>query len=419
MNTIERRLFLKRMLSAGVWGGSLVWAPAFSRAASLATSGQGPGSAIGSGAQLTASGVIKPKGTLGEDLYLAARQRGAQHEIAVFDANGRVVKTVPIPDRGHSFAIDANHERVVAFGRQPGFFAMSFKLDDSDGPPSKITAALGRHFFGHGVFSPDGGLLAATENDYDEGRGVIGLYQPNAQGQWQRVGEWSTHGIGPHEMILMPDGRTVCVANGGLLTHPDYGKLVLNRDSMQPSLVYIDLLTGELQEQVFVPSPWQQLSIRHLTLDADGVVWFGGQYAGPATHSPPLVGYHRRGQVLAFAHPGDSSSGAWQPLKNYVGSLACDESGRFIATTSPVGGVAMFWDAAKAARVGVAPLFDGCGVACAPGGGFLISSGAGQLCHVSLAGVLQDGESSPAIDIQLISSSAEVSWDNHMRRVQA
>ncbi|MBC2768735.1 DUF1513 domain-containing protein [Pusillimonas minor] len=423
MSTIERRLFLKRMLGAGLWGGSLVWAPAYARTVSLGAVAQGQRQGYGQG-QEPASGLELPpsdlggaKSALGDGMYLAARRRGVQHEIAVFDASGQAVKTVPIPDRGHSFAIDANRGRVVAFGRQPGYFAVPFTLDDNDSPPTEITSAPGRHFFGHGVFSPDGDVLAATENDYDGGRGVIGLYQPNGQGQWPRVGEWSTHGIGPHEMILMPDGRTVCVANGGLLTHPDYGKLILNRDSMQPSLAYIDLQTGKLLEQVFVPQPWQQLSIRHLALDGNGVVWFGGQYAGPATHTPPLVGYHQRGQALSFANPGSSASGHWRPLNNYVGSLACDESGRLIATTSPVGGVAMFWDATKRTAVGATPLFDGCGVAQAPGGGFLISSGAGQLCHVSLAGPGQVGGASPSINIRSISSDADVSWDNHMRRV--
>ncbi|PAX95204.1 Tat pathway signal protein, partial [Bordetella pertussis] len=38
---------------------------------------------------------------------------------------------------------------------------------------------------------------------------------------------FDTAGIGPHEALLLPDGKTVCVANGGILTHPDYGKLEL------------------------------------------------------------------------------------------------------------------------------------------------------------------------------------------------
>ena len=39
-----------------------------------------------------------------------------------------------------------------------------------------IPSIEGRHFFGHGVFSPDGKLLYATENDFEAARGVIGVY---------------------------------------------------------------------------------------------------------------------------------------------------------------------------------------------------------------------------------------------------
>src|SRR3546814_6417709 len=94
----------------------------------------------------------------------------------------------------------------------------------------------------------------------------------------------------------MPDGRTLCVANGGILTHPDYGKLQLNANDMQPSLAYIDMHSGTLQEQVFLDAALNRLSIRHLLVDGGGAVWFGCQHTGPAQEHPPLVGRHRRGE---------------------------------------------------------------------------------------------------------------------------
>ncbi|MCK0317313.1 DUF1513 domain-containing protein, partial [Salmonella sp. 15E65] len=91
-------------------------------------------------------------------------------------------------------------------------------------------------------------------------------------------GEFDSGGIGPHEVVLMPDGKTLCVANGGILTHPDYGKLELNLDTMRPSLAYIDAASGELLEKVELEPALHRLSIRHLALAADGCVWFGCQY---------------------------------------------------------------------------------------------------------------------------------------------
>ena len=179
--------------------------------------------------------------------YLSARKRGGRDETALLDESGRDLRVVPMPARGHSFAIDAAGGRAVVFGRQPGFFALGFGLGAAG--PVELDLPQDRHFFGHGAFFDDGRLLAATENDFDGGRGVLGIYDASAGGAYRRVGEFDCGGIGPHEVLLLPDGKTLCVANGGILTHPDYGKLELNLDTMRPSLAYLDAASGKLLER--------------------------------------------------------------------------------------------------------------------------------------------------------------------------
>ncbi|MFW7340074.1 DUF1513 domain-containing protein [Pollutimonas sp. H1-120] len=336
-------------------------------------------------------------------LYMAARKNAGRFEAALFNAQGRDQRVVPLPGRGHSFAIDAARGRVVAFGRQPGFFAIAFDVA-GDRPPQMLDVAPGRHFFGHGVFSPDGRLMAATENDYEAGRGVLGLYDAAEGGGYRRLGEISTQGVGPHEVVLMPDGRTLCVANGGILTHPDYGKLQLNADDMRPSLAYINMHSGDLLEQVFLDGALNRLSIRHLVVDAAGAVWFGCQHTGPAGERPPLVGRHRQGgRAELFAGPDSVLRG----MKNYVGSLACDASGTRIATSSPVGGQIMYWDAASGRNLGVTRMFDGCGVAPLAEKGFLASSGQGELARL----LPQKRER------ETLSRVSDLAWDNHLRRL--
>src|SRR5690606_20855206 len=110
----------------------------------------------------------------GRPLYLAARQARGRYEAAVLDAQGRDQLVVPMPARGHSFALDPARGRAVVFGRQPGFFAVAFQIDGAQ-PPVALQAAEGRHFFGHGVFLPDGRRMLATENDYEAGHGVLGV----------------------------------------------------------------------------------------------------------------------------------------------------------------------------------------------------------------------------------------------------
>ena len=86
-------------------------------------------------------------------------------------------------------------------------------------PPVWFATKPDRHFFGHGVFSADGKLLYTTENDYDGARGVIGVR--DATDGYQQIGEFPAHGMEPHDIQLLADGRTMVIANGGIRTHPD------------------------------------------------------------------------------------------------------------------------------------------------------------------------------------------------------
>lgn len=350
-------------------------------------------------------------------LYLAARLRDGRHEAVVLEADGSDKHVIPLPDRGHSFAIDAKRGRAVAFGRQPGFFAYAFALDGR-GAVIALPLPKDRHFFGHGVFTPDGERLFATENDFNAGRGVLGVYEVSAAGTYRRVDEIDTGGIGPHEVILMPDGVTLCVANGGILTHPDYGKLELNRETMRSSLAYIDSRNGQLTEQIFLPQAWQHLSMRHLALDAAGCVWAGCQYIGPASHQPPLVARHARGQALQwYSGPSEVLRG----MRNYVGSVAADLSGRTIATSSPVGNCVVFWDAFTGDFLGKINMHDGCGVAPAQPSGFLLTSGLGQVAKYETQpqppGRNSQELSAEGAPVALRSDLSGLAWDNHLRRV--
>jgi hypothetical protein len=342
----------------------------------------------------------------GAALYLSARKRGGRDEAVLLDEAGRDRLVVPMPARGHSFAIDPAGQRAVVFGRQPGFFALAFSLR-GEGGPQPLPLHDERHFFGHGAYVDGGRLLAATENDFEAGRGVLGLYDASPGGAYRRIGEFDTGGIGPHEVVLMPDGKTLCVANGGILTHPDYGKLELNLDTMRPSLAYIDAASGALLEKAEFEPALHRLSIRHLALAADGSVWFGCQYMGPAADRPALVGRHRRGGRLELF---EGPAQALRQMRNYVGSVAVDAAGAVVATSSPVGGQVIYWDAASGRCLGTTELADGCGVAPAAEEGFLLSSGLGAMLRVDASGA----EKQP-----LLAPSRELSWDNHFRKIAA
>ena len=150
--------------------------------------------------------------------------------------------------RGGRLRPPARHlRRRVRAARRPG------------APPLRHPAD--RHFYGHGVFDPTGRLLFATENDVASGQGVLGVY--DAADGYRRVGELPAHGVGPHDVALLPDGRTLAVANGGILTRPETGRAKLNLGTMRPSLSYVEAGAAACSRSA-AGVDLRQLSIRHL-----------------------------------------------------------------------------------------------------------------------------------------------------------
>lgn len=312
---------------------------------------------------------------------------------AIFSERGEILSMIDLPDRGHDVTFDLRSQRAVAFARRPRTFAVVF--DPQSGKTLQtITSIEGRHFFGHGFFSPDGKLLYATENEIDTAAGLIGVY--DVAGGFQRIGEYPTHGMDPHEALLMPDGETIVVANGGIETYPDYGRQKLNIATMEPSLVFIDRRSGALLEQHKLPAAQHQLSIRHLAIDAGNRVWFGCQYEGSPTDLPPLVGFSRQGEDLKMI---DIAPEPLAALSNYVGSVAANADGSRIAFASPVGGTILTVDAKSGAAAGRYSLTDGCGLAATPAG-FLATSGRGDVVNLATGSDVKP--------------SGSVLWDNHI-----
>src|SRR5262245_44677958 len=116
-------------------------------------------------AALTLVGPTVPRAFAadGQPRYLSACQLpDGRYAVAEFDPSGLVLRTIPLPDRGHGFAVSADRTRAVAFARHPFTFAVAFTV--GGGPePVVFAAPAGRHFYGHGVFASEGRLLLATE----------------------------------------------------------------------------------------------------------------------------------------------------------------------------------------------------------------------------------------------------------------
>jgi hypothetical protein len=330
-----------------------------------------------------------------EMLFVSAtEQQAGRFGAVVLSESGKLIASVDLPVRGHDVSFSAAAGRAVVFARRPGVLAVVFDPTGREAPVT-ISTPAGRHFFGHGVFSPDGKLLYATENDFARGAGVIGVY--DVAGGYRRVGEFETFGAGPHEMILLPDGKTFAVANGGIETHPDYGRSELNLDTMDPSLAFIDARDGHLIGQLRLGSDLRKLSIRHMVVDAAGRIWFGCQFRGDKELRPQVIGMATlEGDIRLIELPPEALAG----LGNYVGGLAVSEDGRTIAASSPVGGTILTIDAASGAPLAQTVLAHTCGAA-AEGAGFVATSGMGEMIGIG-------GSAVPAMQFGFL-------FDEHLR----
>ena len=329
------------------------------------------------------------------ECFAAARKddRGV-YSAALFDLESGDLRAVELPGRGHDITLKPDGSAWVAFARRPGRFGVAVPTDSR--PPTWFAAKPDRHFFGHGVFSADGRLLYATENDYLNARGMIGVR--DATDGYRQIGELDARGMEPHDIALLGDGRTMVIANGGIRTHPDSGATELNLPDMQPSLVYVDVETGALIEEQKLAAELHQLSIRHLAVASGDVVVFGCQFRGSEDETPPLIGFHRRGDAPVIVPAPDETQSS---LRNYIGSVTVDRSGGIAAASAPKGGLVTYWDVAGKRYLGASELSDGCGLAPTHrSASFLLTSGEGWLATAEPAG-------------EMARQLSSFHWDNH------
>ncbi|MBD8891699.1 DUF1513 domain-containing protein [Roseibium litorale] len=361
---------------------------------------------LGGAAVLAGSGWHGPalaEGLIGEieaPLFATACKRAnGSYALAILDDAGQMLAEVGLPDRGHGMAVSPDGRRIMAFARRPGTFAMLIDPYDRK-EPLVIASEPGRHFYGHGCFSADGRLVYAVENDYERVRGVLGVYDVSGR-DVRRIGEIETGGIGPHDLLRMPDGKTMVVANGGIQTDPGQPREKLNIETMDPSVVYLDLSSGDVLAQHRLSKDLHKLSLRHMALDGKGQVWVGGQFEGDLQQIPPLVAHMTQDTSPILTDiPEQLASG----LQSYIGSVVANRTGDVVATSAPRGGQVMFWSASTGALLGSKAVIDGCGIAPVDGSAFLISDGLGGLRYL--------GEPDAVPDV--LAQVPGMSFDNHM-----
>ena len=324
---------------------------------------------------------------IGSPAFIAAGKAGDGFLLHGLTATGQSLFRIALPARGHAAAAHPTQALAVAFARRPGVFALV--IDCATGTTRhQLTPPAGRQFNGHGAFSRDGALLMTSEVVAEGSAGRIGLWETRG---FTRIDEWDTHGIGPHEVRLMPDGNLI-VANGGIQTDPN-DRAKLNLATMRPNLTLLSA-TGALLNQTDLPD-LPQNSIRHLALTATGVA-FAMQWQGDPSVAVPLLGLWTPGQPAQLCPAVEAEA---LTMQGYAGSIAVNPVTGSIALTSAPGGVLMLFDRTGTPQATLHRA-DISGVS-ASGAGFVATDGQGAVWSV------QDTGLTPL-------SQNETLWDNHL-----
>lgn len=339
---------------------------------------------------------------IGETLYASAYSLNKKdHYFGVFDGKGEMVWSASLIDRAHAPLVHPNQSIIGIVARRPGFFIDFFDVSNNQ-RIKRIKPSKDHHFYGHGLFTNDGSHLITQENHYPTGQGKVFVREwPSGE----TIHSFSSNGIGPHESVFL-NQQVLVIANGGLMTHPDKERDILNLDTMKPNVTYLSLDDGRILNQSAHVDDLHQLSIRHLDVNKQGIVALGFQYQGDIRDQVPLVGLSRIDQSHIEYLP--IPENVRTRFKQYCGSVCFDKSGDVLAVSTPKGGLVAYWHANSKTFLGVENCRDVCGlVATDNAHEFLLTSGTG----VQL-------KSNPVQNTsKVINKHPNFHWDNHFRHI--
>lgn len=294
--------------------------------------------------------------------------------------------SIEVPTRAHGLLMEAGGS-LLAVARRPGDWMV--RWNPRGGEPQWIWAEPGRAFNGHVVSAGDGKRLYSTETDLETGRGLIGVRDARSL---EKVDEWPTHGIDAHMMLM--DGDALLVANGGVPTQPETGRIKRNLHAMDSSLVRLHASSGALQGQWRLPDA--RLSLRHLARNGSrvGIAMQAEHDAKADRDAAPVLAIFEGNRLVVPDAP------MLPGLAGYAGDIAAWNDG--FALSAPRANAVLRWRPGAGWSAPLA-LQEACPIIPAAGPGFWAG---GSMKALSV----ENGAADPATSLDL---PAKLRLDNH------
>lgn len=276
--------------------------------------------------------------------------------------------SLEVPTRAHGLLWQKR--QLLAVARRPGDWLV--RWTPGSGKAEWVWTEADRALNGHVIASADGRQLYTSETSLETGAGLIGVRDSTTL---EKIAEWPSGGADPHTLVLDSDG-SLLVANGGISTLPETGRVKIALDRMDSSLARLDMRRGVLLDQWRLAD--QRLGLRH-------VAW--GSHAGTrvlgialqAEHTDPAQ--RRQAPVLAlFDGRALRTADAPTPMAGYGGDVAF-ATGRFAVSCPRANGVALYDGAGR--WQGFQALSEACALAAEPGATRLWAGGGTQALHLA------------------------------------
>ncbi len=240
-------------------------------------------------------------------------------------------RTITLPFMAHGMAASPHDARRFVFFEKhgPGCCVVDLELARGEGRVVQtIPPGEGRQFYGHGVFTKDGALLLCTETAvHEQNRGVIAVRDAHDFGL---VGEFPSYGRAPHDCMLVDDGATLLVSNGGSPPgEPD-----------PPCVAWVDVATQTLRERQVVPD--DMVNAGHLAYTQAGAL---ALVSAPRDGLPPErsrggVALRRAGgELVSIRAPAEVTDA----LLGETLSVAIHEPTGIVGATTPLANLVTFW----------------------------------------------------------------------------